>query len=93
MEKHLTWNIRYVDADNSISRSRHVLLNKLDWKKFIWWKPKSGGNRELLPEVLTLKNKCSTEIIYPIKNTRAAHRYSTSILCNFRVAAFADEIA
>ena len=88
MEKHLTWNIPLFDSDNSISQAvltaQKVVLEEIYLVESKTWR-KPG----IAPEVLNLKNKCSTEIIYPKEYKGRSDIYS--ILCKFGVIAFAQK--
>jgi len=86
VKKHLTWNIEFYDSDISgIARiGQKVVLEEIYLVECKTWR-KPG----IPPEILTLKNKCSTEIIYPKEYKGRLDIYS--ILCKFGVIAFSEK--
>jgi hypothetical protein len=88
MEKHLTWNIPVFDSDNSISRAARA-AQKVVLEEIYLVEAKTWRKPGIPPEVLTLKNKVSAEIIYlkEYKNRLAIY----SPLCKFGVIAFAQK--
>jgi len=88
MKKYLTLNVALFDSDNSISRvartAQKVVLEEIYLVESKTWR-KPG----ISPEVLTLKNKCSTEIIYPKEYKGRFDIYS--VLCKFGVIAFPEK--
>jgi hypothetical protein len=86
MDKHLTLK-RYlfsVPNDRAVCAAQKVVLEDIYLiESKIWRKP------GLIPEVLTLKNKCSSEIIHLKEYRNRLDIYST--LCKFGVTAFAPK--
>jgi hypothetical protein len=84
MEKHLTWNIPLFDISLAARTAQKIVLEEIYLVESKTWR-KPG----IPPEVLTLKNKCSTEIIYLKEYKDRLDIYST--LCKFGVIAFAQK--
>ncbi len=88
MEKHLTWNLPEFHSDSSISRAiltaQKVILEDIYLVESKAWR-KPGVTHE----VLTLKKKVDTEIIYLKEYKGRLDIYS--ILCKFGVIAFAQK--
>jgi hypothetical protein len=86
MEKHLTWNITIFGDDKNAARAaQKVVLEEIYLVETKTWR-KPGI---IPPEVLSLQNKCSTEIIYPKEYKVRRDLYCT--LCKFWVTAFAHK--
>jgi len=89
MKKHVTWNILMFDPDNNFSRAaciaQKVVLEEIYLMETKTWR-KPGI---VPPEVLTLKNKCYTEIIKLKEYKNRPDIYST--LCKFSILAFPDK--
>ncbi len=88
MKKHLTWNIPLFDSDNSISLAARA-AQKVVLEEIYLVESKTWRKPGIAPEVLTLKNKCSTEVIYPKEYKGRFDIYS--ILCKFGVIAFPEK--
>jgi len=90
MGKHITWNITILDcSDNNVSRlaraAQKVILEEIYLVEAKTWR-KPG----IIPsDVLALKNKGSTEIIYPKEYKGRSDLYVT--LCKFWVTAIKDK--
>jgi hypothetical protein len=88
MKKYLTWTVPSFTSDNSISRAAHI-SQKFVLEEIYLVESKTWRKPGIHPEVLNLKNKCSTKIIYP-KEYRGRHDIY-SILCKFGVIAFSEK--
>jgi hypothetical protein len=89
MEKRITWNIPIFDySDNNVSRAARA-AQKVVLEEIYLVEAKSWRKPGIPPEVLTLKNKGSTEIIYPKEYKGRSDLYFT--LCKFWVTAFKDK--
>jgi len=90
MEKRITWNIPIFDySDNNVSRAARA-AQKVVLEEIYLVEAKTWRKPGIIPsEVLTLKNKGSTEIIYPKEYKGRLDLYFT--LCNFWVTAFAHK--
>jgi len=86
MKKHLTWNVLMHDPDKNFTRAA-IIAQKVVLEEIYLVETKTWRKPGIVPpEVLTLKNKCYTEIIYPKEYKNRKDIYST--LCKFGVLAF-----
>jgi len=89
MEKHVTWNIPTFDPDNYASRAARV-AQKVVLEEIYLVEAKTWRKPGIIPpDVLTLKNKGSTEIIYPKEYKNRPDLHFT--LCKFGVTASAHK--
>jgi len=89
MKKHFTWDIKMFDPDKNFSRvariAQKVVLEEIYLVETKTWR-KPGI---VPPEVLTLKNKCYTEIINPKEYKNRSDIFSN--LCKFGVLVFTQK--